>query len=460
MAKKKSTFPFSEPDAPPYNDPFEEDIFRTPTDIELANLPSAPIATQTTQSGMPAAPDPRQYSYLTGEQFFADPYAETAGQWWDPFTQGGQYGMEDLASMYAGIPVVSGYYDEGGTFVPEQSLYNQASSLRELRNVDIPAFEDWLKENYPEAGFQPDLTKTPEYQGIAGIAEQLTSPGQTEADIGAAEAQAALMQGFMNEDGTPDVAGYRAAQQEYRTQLDRGVMGQEGIYGTEYEQASRRAHALEVQNLIDSNQQMIEAIGIRSTSAAYSKLAEVSNQIANTNAQYELKMAEQDLLMRQIEYEAMNNRLAQMQAQGLAVQEQYLNQLQANRYEALQAYAQNLTAVIETNKAYFQMYGQDLEAMKLHADTVYQTIMADIGIDQAAMERANQAYEAYMAPYLDALDAWYMQQNVLLAQEGEGANWGAGITGALSGAAVGTMILPGIGTVIGGLLGFLGGLFG
>jgi hypothetical protein len=414
---------------------------------------------QTQNQGMPAEPSKRNYTYLTGETFFSEPYSQFSEQWWSPYTQQGQYNVGDLATMYAGIPVVSGYYDEGGTFVPEQSLYNTASQLYELRNVNIPSFEDWLKENYPEAGFNPDLKQTEEYQRVAEIANQLVNPEQAGVDISAAEARAALMQGFVKEDGTPDVDAYRAAQAGYREQLDQGVMGQQGVYGTEFEQLSRRAHNIEVQNLIAANQQIVEALGTKSSAAAYAKMAEVSNQIANVNIQYELKLAEQDLLMRQMEYEAMSNRLAQMQAQGLAVQEQYLNQLQANRYEALQAYAQNLTAVIETNKNYFQMYGQDLEALKTHADTVYQSIMAEVGVDQAAMERANQAYEAYMAPYLDALDAWYMQQNVQLAQdEANALNIGGAFIGALSGAAIGSMI-PGIGTIIGGIIGLLGGLF-
>lgn len=428
-----------------------------------------PIYSAEPIGGPPEAQEQRWYDYLTGEQFFTDPYSGVGSEYIDPFYEGGQYEIGDLATMYAGVPVVSGYYTTEEktpeSFVAEKSLYGTASQLRELRETDIPMFEEWLATNYPDAAFQPDLTQTEEYQGVADLVGQLLAPGATEEDLLAAESQAALQQGFAN------VEEYRASKVEQRTQLEQGVMGQQGVYGTTFEDVSRRAHGVEVQNLIAANLQMVEALGTKSSAAAYTKMAEVSNQIANTNAQYELKLAEQDLLMRQIEYEAMSNRLAQMQAQGLAVQEQYLTQLTNNRMGALQAYAQNLTAIIATNEAYFQMYGQDLEAIQIHANTVYQSIMAEIGVDQAAMERANEAYEQYMAPYLDELNAWYMKEQLRLAGAGVGgeglASFGAGLTGALGGAGTGALIgsvIPGlstaVGAVIGGLIGFFGGLFG
>ncbi len=416
-------------------------------------------------------PEQRRYATLTGEDFFAGDYNVSGNynQYYDPFYEGGTYGNEQLAGMYAGIPVVSGYYGEDEVFVPEQSLYNQASGLRQYQDLDVEGFDDWIARQREEggaAGFQADLTQTDEYQTMQDLQALLSGEGQTGEDMTAAETQAALSAGFVNPDGTGDVDSYRAARQAYQGQLDQGVMGQEGVYGTEFEDISRKAHSIQVQTLVDSNIQMIEALGMKSSAAAYAKMNEVSSMIANTNIQYELKLIEQDLLMRQIEYEAMTGRLKNMQDQGLAIQDQFLTQLRNNRLEALEAAAQGINAIVQTNNTYLQMHANELDAVRTEAQIIYQGIQADIGVNQAAMDQANQAYEAYMAPYIDKINM-YLVEAQIAEMEGTdvdvSSGIGLGITGAVAGTIVGAKIGGPVGAVIGflvgGFVGFLGGLF-
>ncbi len=418
--------------------------------------------------GVAGPPEQREYATLTGEDFFSGDYGAGA-EYYDPFYEGGTYGNEELAGMYAGIPVVSGYYDPDRNFVAEQSLYNQASGMRDLNELGVESFEDWIARQREEggaAGFQPDLTQTDEYQTMQEMQALLSGEGQTEGDMTAAETQAALSAGFALPDGTGDVAGYRAARQAYKTQLDEGTAGQQGIYGTEYEGISRRANSMQIQTLIDSNMQMVEALGMKSTAAAYSKMNEVSSLIANVNIQYEMKLWEQDQLLRQFEYEAMVGRRKNMQDQGLAVENQFLNQLRTNRRGALEAAAQGINVIVETNDAYFKMHERDLDAVRTEAGLIYQRVMVDIEVNQAAMERANLAYEAYMAPHIDALNEFIVMSQLEDQEEGGvdlSAGAALGITGASAGAIVGMgiggPIGAGIGLVIGGLIGFLGGLF-
>ena len=167
--------------------------------------------------------------------------------------------------------------------------------------------------------------------------------------------------------------------------------------------------------------------------------------------------------MRQIEYEAMTGRLKDMQAQGLAVQDQFLTQLRNNRLGALEAAAQGINTIVETNKTYLQMHANELDAVRTEAQIIYQGIQADIGVNQAAMDQANGAYETYMAPYIDALNM-YLVQTQIDEMEGdplvEGVQDVAAIgAGIITGAAVGTAI-PVIGTVVGAIVGGIIGLFG
>ena len=196
-------------------------------------------------------------------------------------------------------------------------------------------------------------------------------------------------------------------------------MGQQGVYGTGFEDMSRKAHSIQTQSLIDSNMQMVEALGMKSSAAAYAKMNEVSSMIANVNIQYEMKLMEQDLLMRQIEYEAMTGRLKNMQDQGLAVQDQFLTQLRNNRLGALEAAAQGINTIVETNKTYLQMHANELDAVRTEAQIIYQGIQADIGVNQAAMDQANAAYEAYMAPYIDQLNMYLVQAQLDDLEGGE-----------------------------------------
>jgi len=402
----------------------------------------------------PEQPTERMYDYLTGEQWFTQKYRDPQyDPYWDPFTAGGTP-WEELATKYAGLPVVSGYYQDE-QFYPEQSLYNQASQLYDLRETDLPGFEDWMSQT--GAPYQADLTQTQPYQDIQTLTGEFADVSD---EMAGAWESAARAMGFFNADGSGDVNAYQSYLTSTREQKEAGVMGQEGIMGTEYETAARRAAGARVNQIVEANQQMIEALGTRSSAAAYSKMGEVSNMIQDELLQSDMKLLEQDLLMRQIEYEALLARSEQAQATGMAAGEQYMNMLVNNRMMALQSYSTQLDTIMKNNQQTLQQYGMELERITAHADITYKSIMAEIGYDESQMQLSEDRYNQYMMPYYDALDAWYQEElirqgdeaNRIAAEEAGATDWlGYMGTGAIVGAAAGGPI----GAVIGTLVGFV-----
>ena len=87
----------------------------------------------------PVIPEPQTFGSLTAEQWFTPEYhTDEYSQYWDPFLQEGQ-NWEDLATTYAGMPVVSGYWTGEGedkVFTPTKSLYSITSQLSEFRISD------------------------------------------------------------------------------------------------------------------------------------------------------------------------------------------------------------------------------------------------------------------------------------------------------------------------------------
>ncbi len=74
----------------------------------------------------PVIPDERTYGSLTAEQWFTPQYhTDEYSQYWDPFLQEGE-NWEELATTYAGMPVVSGYWTGEG----ENRVLHQKKSVQ------------------------------------------------------------------------------------------------------------------------------------------------------------------------------------------------------------------------------------------------------------------------------------------------------------------------------------------
>ena len=250
-----------------------------------------------------------------------------------------------------------------------------------------------------------------------------------------------------------------------REQKDLGVMGQTGVMGPEYETAARRATQASIDQTVEANMQMIESLGMKSSAAAFSKMNEISNTIQNMTLQADVKLLEQDILMRQLEYEALLKRSEQAADTGLAAGSQYLEMLVNNRMLALESYATQLDTVLKNNAQTLQQYGLELERITRHADTTYKSIMAEIGYDEHLMQQSEDLYNQYMQPYYDKLDAWYQLELIRQGDEAiaagqgmGGGGFGSALLGGLGGAAAGSFAGP-AGVVIGAIIGFFGGLF-
>lgn len=394
--------------------------------------------------GKPIQPKARRYANLTGEQYFTQPYSNTAShmKYINPYYQEALEGGQSFSSMaetYAGIPVVSGYYEgDSEEFIPETSLYPTASALGTLKSTELPTFDEWLGttgQEVPEipdvdlatgdfgttkltstkaaarlelltTGFDPstlteeqavaagfatldeamawlqgmqttDLTTSPEYarlqemvaapyegadiltstpyEGLTDLAELFMDP---EADWDRILEEQARAAGF------PDVASYDAWRTSTREELSGGIMGQQGIEGTEYEQRAQRQHSAQVQNLIDSNMQMVEALGTTSSAAAYAKMGEISSQIANDSLAFDVKMLEADMVWKEMEYNALVQRRDTIIAQANDGGKLYAEMLLDNRMGALQTFATQITAIDLSNKqglAERQQEGVELE---------------------------------------------------------------------------------------------------
>ncbi len=411
-----------------------------------------------------------------------------------------------------------------GPWTPESTLHDTAILQEELSSIGTPvSFEDWIAAGGNETTYTPDLTLTDAWQGIedilaeditlsttylallaelaidvttsdayTGLQAALDSDITTDAaylgiqeiiddslnlddEYAEADERAAIALGFyeltaagdqvLDADGNAiaDLDAYQDYRAANRDELDQGIMGQSGIYGTDAEETFRRGIDSTVYQTVQANTQLIESLGTQSSAAAYSRLGQVSDDIANIQIQGEVKLMERELLMREAEYEALLGRyeattnLAQSERMG------YLDAIMTNRANALTGYAAQLDAVLaerandiatyigqiqaleaqratnidaygellsaeigenatdlqafglqlgvlsDQNATVFAEYQAEMDAVTTHAGLVYQQLMATIGYDEHMMEVAANDYEMYMAPYYAEMEAWSIQ---------------------------------------------------
>ena len=404
----------------------------------------------------PEPPPEKEFGSLTAEQWFTPEYhTEEYAPYWEPFTAGGTP-YEELATQYAGMPVVSGYWTTDPTtgektFTPTDSLYSTTSQLYDLRNTELPSFDEWMGDT--GATYTSDLTQTDPYAGITGIVEDFND--LTDEMQSAMEA-AALANGFVTPEGTGDGAAYLAYMQSQREEKDLGVMGQQGVMGTEYETAARKATQSSIEQTVEANMQMVESLGMASSAAAYSKMNEVSNTIQNMTLQADVKLLEQDLLMRQMEYEALLARSEQATQTGMAGSAQYLDMLVNNRMQALQGYATQLNTIVTNNAQTLEQYGMELERITAHAKITYDAIMVEIGYDEHLMQQSEDLYNQYMTPYWDAMEQYYREEELRIADKAADSSfWGDLFNTVVTGifVVVGAMIAGPAGAVAGGVAG-------
>lgn len=337
----------------------------------------------------------RTYETWTGQQM-ADWWSAQGGQgnWYDPYASTlNPEGTENFDwSVYNTSPVAQVYKNAEGAYNVEK-VYPEAYNLYRLRTENP---QDWWQQqgyNYQDIG------QSEPYQGMTGLLNMWQNPEY---------------QNFLGEQGGEYAAknlGFESSG-AYRDTLSNLQQRLDSIdYSGQMSEDQRIALANDVQQTRQESMMMLEAMRASGrTAASLYKADEISGQIGDMYIQGRLKFMEANLARAQVETSALMGRYESLAQQGLAGAEQYLQQAQNYAGMALQGYATQLSSLVQQNSQYIDLYSQ-------HAQQVYNSIMADMGFDEHAMNMAQESYEQYMAPFLDDFQMQLAEYEMWLAEQ-------------------------------------------
>jgi hypothetical protein len=150
---------------------------------------------------------------------------------------------------------------------------------------------------------------------------------------------------------------------------------------------------------------------------------EANQQLMNVQTRYRTEQMNQNL---ELQSQALENKMKQysdMVQQGTMSAIQYMDMRQRG-YESLltgylnqaQLELQSLTGALagEQGLAGLKMEesAQDLAALNSQFESVYNSMMAQTGINSSILQTLNQAYETTMAPMMDALNTLLAKENL------------------------------------------------
>jgi hypothetical protein len=193
-------------------------------------------------------------------------------------------------------------------------------------------------------------------------------------------------------------------------QLEGGVGGQSGLTDAEKAAYTQQIEG-QIRSTREDTMQVIEALGAEGrTGAAYRAMDELSSTIGDLRVQSQVKLLENDMARKQMEYNALAQRYDIISGRGGELATNYQNLLRQNRVDAIQGYASQITVLAQENQQFLDKFSQ-------HANTMYQQIMTEMGYESFLTEQQQAAYDLYMQPYLDALNEWYMRKQVDIAED-------------------------------------------
>ena len=332
-----------------------------------------------------------QREQLSGDNFFrlGSPEAQAIAA---------QLGMttDEAAQYFAGIPISMGYYDASGNWVHE-SVISQAQELAELRGLEVPSFDDFLTDQgYDMAGTQ----------GKYGALADLLAGGPTDADLDAGREFGAQNLGFA------DNAAYEDRLGELLTGMENTT------FSGELNNTQQRAINREADAMLQESAQMIEAMGMQSTSRALARGNDIIRQVGDFRLQAEMAMEQQNLSKEQLQFEALMSQYQTLQSAGSAEAQRYQDELYRNRMGALQAYASQVAM-------WTDQYRTEVEGITAHAQTTYQSIMASMSVESHQFEMASQRYEREVESILIDLDLEV--QGYALAEADKFQQWSMGM---------------------------------
>ena len=385
-----------------YTDPIKPTYWTPPPVIPIYDpptaLPEEPEPT-TTDTDIPTLPPPREYQSLTGSQL-AGIYGEN---WWEApelaqFTGGLTGGAVDFSDWgaYGGIPVIRGYYDENGTWVPE-SIVPGAYDLYQSQ----PQSPEEITQDLTGMGWTP-LTESQPYQDLSSMIAQMQSP---EYQQNVAQQTQDYISNFLGTDW-----------QTKTTELDQAIarkfaeIEQMEMYGQMSPEAERQL-ARDIQSVRSENMELADALagGGRGMSI-WGVLDSMQGQILDATTQARFAYSTNYLAKKELEYNALNDRYKFMVGAGMEAAGQYLGEIQNQRLMTMQGYMTQMNATISANEQYMNIYQNSI-------NQVYQHFMMELGLDEHEMNAASEAYAQYMTPYWEKLDILLAEQNLELLAE-------------------------------------------
>lgn len=302
-----------------------------------------------------------------------------------------------------GIPLISAVIGPDDEVI-KWSIVPQASELYGLKNIEFPDFQSWLTENSDLGNWQDPSGVIGQLGGLAELLEEAGTVGseQYNEDLAAQLEYAAQQAGF------DSAEEYQQWLTDYR---NTGISDMEGLSGTQKD-AYDRAFAQEINMIREDNQRMIEAIGIQSTGRAFQAMNESISQIANQQLQQDMYVMQQDQLQRQLEYEAFSQRATQLMDVHSQEKQFLADQMYQNRMGALEAYATQLNGIITSNQQLLSAYDADMRAIQANANTMYNTIMAQIGVDESLLNQSAEEYNMNIAPWLAEVETYMLENEV------------------------------------------------
>lgn len=303
-------------------------------------------------------------------------------------------GLNEAAGQGYGIDWSNGYpvvVDHEGNVIQDFSQYGD--QIEELQNMDIPSMQEFAQNN----GF--DLSGA--NQNMEDLIAMLTDPGQQAADEMGAQDYFHRLAGITD----PDYM------QNLLSELDAGMGAQEGM-GQEERDAYQRAIDRQVQQLERTGDRQLDAVmgSYGSQMRGLSAAEGIRQQIGDARVQGELAIVQEDQARRQYNFEQKRDRYSQLLQTGQVTQQQYMEGLRADRMSALQGYASQIDAMTRS-------YGAEIEGIRAHADIMYNTLMADLGISQAAVDFGNNWFDSQIQPYLAQIQAYTSGMTALSNQD-------------------------------------------
>jgi len=264
---------------------------------------------------------------------------------------------------------------------------NEYSMLDQLTGLSHQTMNEWASDNavHDERNLYNEAQL-----GMANLGNSMET--LTRDTLPWAQEQAAQSLGFSS------AQHYSDALAQLLSGVLSGPEGMSGLSDHERDMYDRMGHQNQVMMQQDMNRHLDTVNAGGSTMRFLAAADEARLSMSSARLQHEYATMQADFERRMIQHEQNTENYMMMVQAGMATQEMYVEAVKADAVNAFQSYAQSAGMLMEQRSL-------DLEAQRLHAETIYQSINASIGISDHAMNVTNELYQQHMAPYMDQLSA-------------------------------------------------------